>query len=574
MAEEKDDWLDDFDSPGDKAAGSVESDFETLLSDAGDQKNVASTPAASDKDELELDQSAIDALMSGSDEGQAASEPSASAGATSELDQSDIDSLLASPKNPVPDKAAVDPDQDEIDKLFSEVDSGGSAEEPSFPAEEIDFKDVFDSPDSTPQKNLNLDFDAEEFKLDVDIPDIPDTHGVHEPEAPPPPAAAVAAEPTAKNIPEPAPAEAKESATGQQLSAKGPGLLHNRKLLAGLGATLVLLCAASGIYFVKGRVKTAPKQETTTAVTVPQPPVAQPHTPAVTHTPPPPAPEPQKTEPEPTKPQNATPTVADLELTMPPESSQLTIPVKGSDPENDPLHYVMSLPEHGQLSGQPPNLIYIPKPDLDGRDCFIIRASDGKNISPPATVTISRKLPEGAKEAVAAVSATTPKPEAAPPEPGKAEKPVLCPPPKEDQSQPKPELVPAKKRSSPLSGSKQSKTAGARKNRAPVIQLQPVASIYLIGDTVVLSAMKTSDERRAALTFHWTQLSGAPILIKPLNREGSQISFVVPSAFSQISTPTVLINVTATDEEGVQDSKDVTITAKSRRESALWRGQH
>ena len=612
---EKDDWLDDFDSPDDKASDSDQSDLDTLLSGTS-----ASPPVPGGEEEAELDQSAIDALMSGAGEGT----PPASMDETSGLDQSDIDSLLASPKNPAKDQAGIDPDQDEIDRLFSDVDSGGTAEESSFPAEEIDFKDVFDSTDSAPQ-NANLGFDAEEFKLDVDIPDIPDAKPAPDLGAPKiqtdSAAIAFAADQTTKFAPEPTSFAASDE---QDIATKGAVFLHNRKLLIGLGAGLAVLLSIAGFLFMKDRSHTP--TQTPAEVAAP---------PAPTVKPPEPAPLPPQ---EPKEPQNGAPTLADLDLTMPPESRQLEIVLCGIDPENDPLQYVMSLPEHGQLSGQPPNLVYTPNPELNGQDGFIVRVSDGKNISTPAKITITRKLPETAKETAAPVGAA-PKPEA----PAEVAKNGACPPTKEGQIEPKPESIQAKDKSFFLSGSKglvidwekiwcdansapykpdvqidilaaprhgsldkinnskshylpshgfrgtdtikyrfkqgeltsEGKTvvvSVARKDRAPVIHLQPIAPIYMTGDTVVLNASQTSDDQRKALTFCWTQLAGAPIVIKPLNSNGSQIAFVVPSSFSTVTNPTLLINVTATNQQGEHDSKDIKITTKSRRQSAIWDG--
>jgi len=397
-------------------------------------------------------------------------------------------------------------------------------------------------------------------------------------------------------------------------------------MLLGLGCGLATLLLVAGFFFMKGR---TPHK---TAVVAVQQPAAKPHEPAVPS-------ESAKAEPPVQQHSaNAPPTVQNIELTMPPDSSQLEITISGSDPENDLLQYVMSLPEQGQLSGQPPNLVYTAKPEFSGKDGFIIRATDGKNISPPATVVISRQHPVAAKELPPAQAS---KPEHKPPtELAKGEEPVASAPHEGDTS--KQDIILAKNRTYTLTGTKgqtiswekiwrdaanyadynqdvrvdivkgprhgtlktvdnrrsiylpnkaftgtdtityrfklgqltsSDKTLTVsvrRKNRAPVIHLQPIAPTYRVGDQVVLNASQTEDDQREGVAFHWEQLSGAPILIKPLNSEGSQIAFVVPSSFNTADTSTLVIRLTATDKADAHDAEEIKITTQSRRTSALW----
>ena len=619
MAEaEKDDWLDDLDSPEEKASELDQSDIDALL----DPETPAA--AAAGEDELELDQSAIDAMLSG--------QASPASDTSSELDQSDIDTLLASPKNTAQDQPTIEPDQDEIDKLFSEIDSVGTSEENSFPAEEVDFKDVFDSADPPPSKKENLDFDAEEFKLDADIPDIPDTQGLGDlggapsflddtvanslfTEEPPPP------KPTIE--------QKKEEPTPIKTPAQVHNRLRSRKFLLGVGGGLTVLLLVAGFFFTKGRSNTAPHKTAAVAV---KPPDVKPHE-ATGQSAQPPVP-PESPKPVQTA-LNTAPSVQNIELTMPPDSSQLEITISGSDPENDLLQYVMSMPEHGQLSGQPPNLIYTAKPDFSGKDGFIIRATDGKNISTPATVVINRQQPIPTKELLATDAAKTehkPSPDLAKSE--EANESAMS----EDEK-----IILAKNRTYTLTGTKgqvinwekmwrdaanltaynkdvrvdivkapqhgtlkatntrqslylphpsfkgtdsityrfkmgkltsPSKTVTVnvhRKNKGPVIHLQPLAPIYLVGDKVVLNASQTEDEHRDELTFLWEQLSGPRVLIKPLNSESSQVAFVVPSTFNTVDSSTLLLKLTTTDEAGAKATKEIQITTKSRRNSAIWR---
>jgi len=72
------------------------------------------------------------------------------------------------------------------------------------------------------------------------------------------------------------------------------------------------------------------------------------------------------------------------------EDSALSITLTASDPESSPLTYsIISVPEHGALSGAAPNLTYTPVLDYYGTDAFTFKANDGQLDSNTATVTIS-----------------------------------------------------------------------------------------------------------------------------------------------------------------------------------------
>lgn len=148
MPADKDDWLDDLEEASPASSGGPDqSDTRALFTEDGQVP--APSPAAGSAPETDdLEQSAIDALLSGGGQGEAPVAPDAAGG---ELDQSDIDALLVSPQAPAQAKEAADPDQDEIDKLFSEADSIDAATEVPFPEAEADFKDIFDSPEPVGQ---------------------------------------------------------------------------------------------------------------------------------------------------------------------------------------------------------------------------------------------------------------------------------------------------------------------------------------------------------------------------------------------------------------------------------------
>ncbi|MCW5970423.1 MAG: hypothetical protein KIT57_18120 [Blastocatellales bacterium] len=83
------------------------------------------------------------------------------------------------------------------------------------------------------------------------------------------------------------------------------------------------------------------------------------------------------------------PTAAPLMITTD-EDTPAPVTLAGSDVENRPLVFTIATqPQHGSLSGAPPNLIYTPQPDYNGSDSFTYRASNGIVSSAPATVMIT-----------------------------------------------------------------------------------------------------------------------------------------------------------------------------------------
>ncbi|MCD4744587.1 MAG: cadherin-like domain-containing protein, partial [Desulfobacteraceae bacterium] len=71
------------------------------------------------------------------------------------------------------------------------------------------------------------------------------------------------------------------------------------------------------------------------------------------------------------------------------EDSEISIVLTGSDQDNDPLTFIVQTnPEHGQLTGTAPDLIYTPSENYNGMDSFTFVANDGQNNSEPAVITI------------------------------------------------------------------------------------------------------------------------------------------------------------------------------------------
>jgi probable HAF family extracellular repeat protein len=69
----------------------------------------------------------------------------------------------------------------------------------------------------------------------------------------------------------------------------------------------------------------------------------------------------------------------------------LPILLTGSDPDNDPLTYIVTNPGHGSLSGIAPNLIYTPNLNYHGTDKFTFKVNDGHVNSTAAAVSLTIK---------------------------------------------------------------------------------------------------------------------------------------------------------------------------------------
>lgn len=630
MAEEKDDWLDDLEDSAEKESDLGQSDIDALFSGSDD----LSPPASEEED---LGQADIDALLSGDDLAPTDS-PQDEGSSSGILDQSDIETLLSSPDSSAQDQPFFDPDQDEIDKLFSEPDLAGVAGSQSTPVDDFDFVGTFDSGESaSSQPTISPDFDDHEFKLEADIPDIPDfsdsvggwdeTKSFLDEET-----VVIPDEPTLSAVS--AATSAEETASSTLNQPKWRKLLANRKLLFSLGGGgAVLLLVVAGFFFFKGGEGEPDKSvvpEIPTKVVQEQVVEAETPTPEV-----PPPPVAEKVPQEPSAPEapvvaGGIPTLSDLALVMPAGSSELLIILEGKDPENHPLEYeFQSMPEHGQISGQAPQLVYHARQDFSGVDSFTVRATNGQHFSPIAKVTISRERPLAIPEPpVSTVLAEEVAPQAPPPPPTEAvpmitqerisarnvsytiSKSLVVPWKKiwrKSNSQPYNNDVGVdiiqRPRHGTLSAVKgrpsvytpdpsfngndiiryrftlgelrsEAKTVTIsvkHKNMSPELHIAPYSAVYNPGDTVILNASQTKDDNRDTLQFRWEQISGVPVVIKSLNSEGSQIAFVAPSTFSTVSDPGVVLMVTATDEKGWSVSRELQIKTQSRRNTAIWR---
>ncbi len=81
---------------------------------------------------------------------------------------------------------------------------------------------------------------------------------------------------------------------------------------------------------------------------------------------------------------------ADAQNVTTPEDTPLSITLTGSDPDLDPLTYmIVSGPGQGTVSGTPPNVTYSPAVNFSGADSFTFHANDGTQDSPDVTVSIT-----------------------------------------------------------------------------------------------------------------------------------------------------------------------------------------
>lgn len=68
----------------------------------------------------------------------------------------------------------------------------------------------------------------------------------------------------------------------------------------------------------------------------------------------------------------------------------LPIELEARDADEDPFVFtILSLPEHGQLTGSGSNYVYLPDPGYLGKDKFVFRAEDANDAGAPATFSIT-----------------------------------------------------------------------------------------------------------------------------------------------------------------------------------------
>ncbi len=561
MADEKqktadiDDWLEDLDE-GDEFSGELDqANIDALLSGSSstpesggagpdapaaddgpgelDQANIdalfsemTSGLAGKGQDDegasgaLELDQANIDALLGGTFEKGDREEKGEEIG---ELNQSDIDLLLDDGEEDKPRETAaavqgdidsllggepppavnmgegLEVDQDEIDQLFAGLDDEDDEEgDDSFAPENMDLADVLGS-------------DGDFLELDGDTRTA----------APGGPSPGADREATVATLH----SAASEEESGGKGMKKG-GLFSFlpesiNKAVAGGVAACLLLAVGVGWYFFR--------QPEPPAIIEPQ---------LATEKPVEEAPAP-----------NFVPVASPGQYEMPANGGEVAVVLAARDDDSDPLTFqVASQPQHGRLSGEAPQLIYLPNKDFPGEDRFEFVVSDGKDASSPALVVISG--------------------------PNLAQQLALEEKKKEEEKEKRAAQVvkTARKKATEKKAQTARRVPSRPADLPPQIRITGLADSYLVGETVLLDASSTRDESRRSVRFSWEQLSGTRVLIKPVNEEGSIISFATPSYFSTISDPGPVLRLTATDESGKADVKLVKIRSVSRRQTALWQG--
>ncbi|HWH71747.1 MAG TPA: LamG-like jellyroll fold domain-containing protein, partial [Candidatus Sulfotelmatobacter sp.] len=71
------------------------------------------------------------------------------------------------------------------------------------------------------------------------------------------------------------------------------------------------------------------------------------------------------------------------------KNTPCNLTLTGHDPQNASLTFaIVQWPQHGGLSGTPPNVVYTPQTNYVGADFFTFKGNDGTNDSPPATVQL------------------------------------------------------------------------------------------------------------------------------------------------------------------------------------------
>lgn len=599
-------------APAESAMELDQSDIDSLfggksgVAPAGKEQAAAPAPAGESQGELgELSQAGIDDLLGGSPEGGKA------AAAPADIAQPDIDDLFgesSEPKvSPLAEEGAA-PSQEEMDDLFGTMgiskdadatkatgappSKAKAADEPG--AETVTFSDVLGSGGAGDDFSLEDDggFGADAFDFDDSIPDIPDESAIKKEKKSEPSVEDIFAdEGTQKELSALLAAGGDDTAKAKK-AGKPPFRLPAAINKTTIGASLLFLLVIGGgaYYFLTGEKPAPPAIPVAVQQQVAEAPPAPP-------------------------PRNNPPTVQDEEHRIDEKLGAVAVLLSGQDADSDALRFeIIRPPEHGRLSGDLPNLTYLPNKDFPGEDSFEFLASDGKDMSAPAKIKIV-----GADLRQQAVAEAK---EIKPAKPMAHARDIvlstLSTKPLEIDwkkiwrqanrvpfsSKVKVEIVKAE-----LSGGKLVKTGpsqhryvpdiyfggnetieyrfqyGGMKSKIgqllvqvklddtpPVIQLQPLAAEYKVGETVVLDARQTKDNDPATLVYDWRQVGGVAVQLEPLNEQGSMVAFVMPSFFYTLPDPQPVLQLTVIDRAGQRAAHRITVEPSSRRETALWGG--
>jgi len=72
-----------------------------------------------------------------------------------------------------------------------------------------------------------------------------------------------------------------------------------------------------------------------------------------------------------------------------PEDQALPVTLAGGSPTGNPIAYLVGTPQHGNLSGTPPGLLYQPNADYSGPDSFTYKVRDDMLDSDVATISVN-----------------------------------------------------------------------------------------------------------------------------------------------------------------------------------------
>ncbi|MGM0682481.1 MAG: Ig-like domain-containing protein, partial [Thermodesulfobacteriota bacterium] len=542
----------------------------------------------------------IDALLSGEESGEdsAPGEEEGSEESTVEdLDQKDIDTFFSG------SESAADSGGEESGKAdFSgKIDSG---------TEEEDLDDLFDSleEDEKDRSFLGDDFAfAEKVDGDAEEGEILEPDDKEEEEVPGEEAAA------GSQGEKKQPAEEKE---GKRINFAGfiPYIKDKRVIAAGVGGSLAVFIAAC-VYVLLGSGEKAGERQ-----------IAQFESVNVTAK--------KNKKPGEERPENFIPVARNANYEMAEDGGNIEITLQAVDQDDDNLTFTITeKPCYGRLSGNPPVLTYLPSLDFSGEDSFRFKAGDGRDFSKEAVIRISgpdlaeladRKKKGGtekAKEDEQKEKASRIKKLVADQPPIRATSTTMTVKStdslfldfaslwKKTNKSAYNGTVYCKLDFSGLRGEIQQLDQALYRYKADpffsgievvgyrfkkngissptgeitirVVPGDPPPEVnikkmerreYAVGETVVIDASPSRDDKKQSLKFNWSQVSGVPVRIREENREGSRISFIMPSAYSSQKNPGPLLKVTVTDAGGQEDTELIKTRSVSLRDSALWRG--
>ena len=601
-----------------------QANIDALLGGQEDEQEVEAGEelTAEEDDSGDLDQANIDALLGGQEDEQeveaASEEESLDTDAFEELDQDGIDELFGSNEEDTPETDAAPPKEDVEELQAGEKEVPAEEEKESFeqekkmaeaaPATEEDFVSELDDMDNffsdldeddnseDPFQSEDLDFSAMLADDEKDSGSL----GDEEPESAAGEKKDSGEDTVGMGADEIAQVMSEGQGDGEENKGSGfvlPAFLASmdRKLLSAVGICLLLLVSVSLFLFLGDdeELPLIPLPEETLIVEAEE----------VTET-------------------NSIPVAENNVLQMGEKGGEIAIVLKAEDADNDPLVFeIASQPQFGILSGDPPELTYLPNKKFAGEDYFKFKVGDGQSESAPATVIITgpnlallaqAEEMKGAETEIVLLTPDAPAISAAEvalqvtstddividwaeiwqainttpfhdkiyvdqQTAGLHGRLIKI---SNGQSQYIPDnfftgqdVIRYRFKQGGLSSPVQRVNIKVKLGSPPPeINLKQLAKGYSVGETVILDASPTRDENRNTLDFNWQQVSGVPVRIKNLNDEGSMISFVMPSTFYRGSNPGPILQLTAVDETGKSESRNIKLVTLSRRQAALWRG--